>query len=148
VAGDSARRELAVAEQVLAERRELALTAARIAPPPYITKELGERPTDPTKHRAWERGVAGIESFRQEHGVKDPHRALGRERAFGPEPRRAAERTAHEAQLRRIRETKRVLGLGQHAARARDLGRGIGIGGKRWSPGKRDSQFSGPLAAD
>ncbi len=38
---DAARRELAVADQVLAQRRELAIVAARISPPAYIAKELG-----------------------------------------------------------------------------------------------------------
>jgi hypothetical protein len=121
VPGDSARRELAVAEQVLAERRELALIAARIAPPAYITKELGERPTDPTKRRAWDRGVAEIETYRQRHGVKD------RERAFGSEPRRAAERAAREAQLRPLREVQRKLGREAGIARTREMRRGLGI---------------------
>ena len=122
VPGDSACRELAVAERVLTERCKLALTAARIAPPPYITKELGERPTDPGKREAWERGVAEVETYRQQYGVKDPNRALGRERE------RAHERQLQRETLRRIRETQRVLGLGQHASRQRDLGRSLGIG--------------------
>ena len=120
--GHAARRELAVADQVLAERRELAITAARISPPPYITKELGERPSDPAKRKAWDRGVAGIESYRQEHGIKDPNKAFGREAKQGVE--RARQQTA----TRRLQEIQRVLGLGQHAARARQLGRGLSIG--------------------
>lgn len=118
VPSGSARRELAIADHVLAERCQLAIAAARVAPPPYITKELGERPSDPTKRKAWERGVDGIERYRQRYGVKDPNRALGRER----------EQAAQRATLRRIRETQRRLGLGQHASRARDLGRSLGIG--------------------
>jgi conjugative relaxase-like TrwC/TraI family protein len=117
----SARQELAVADQVLAQRRQLAITAARVAPPPYISKELGERPSDPAKRKAWDRGVEGIERYRQEHGVKD----LGR--AFGREAKRGAERARQVAARRRLNETQRVLGLGQHAARARDLGRRTGI---------------------
>ena len=113
-----ARRELAVAERVLDERLRLALVATHLAPPPYITKELGERPLDRTKRRAWDRGVIEIETYRQRHDVKDPSRALGRE----------GERTAQRAALRRLHETQRVLGLGRHPARARDLGRGMGIG--------------------
>jgi hypothetical protein len=65
VPSGSARRELAVADRVRAERRELAVTAARISPPPYITKELGERPADPNKRWHWDRGVADIEHYRQ-----------------------------------------------------------------------------------
>ena len=70
--------ELAVADRVLAERRELAITAACISPPAYIRNDLGERPSDPTKRRAWDHGVTEIETYRQRYGVKDPNRALGR----------------------------------------------------------------------
>jgi hypothetical protein len=120
--GQAARRELTVADQVLAQRRELAINAARISPPAYIKNELGERPSDPTKRKAWDRGVSQIERYRQEHGVKDPNKALGRE------AKRRAERARQEATWRRIREAQRALGLGQHAARARQLGRGLSIG--------------------
>lgn len=40
VAGQAARRELAVADQVLAQRRELAITAARISPPAYVRNDV------------------------------------------------------------------------------------------------------------
>ncbi len=114
-----ARQELAVAERVLDERLRAAVLAARLSPPAYITKELGERPLDRTKQRAWDRGVAEIEGYRQQHGIKDPNRALGRERAREIEQR---------ATLRSIHEAQRALGLGRHASRARDLGRSLGIG--------------------
>ncbi len=120
--GDAARREFPVADRVLAERRQLAITAARLSPPTYITKELGERPSDPAKRKAWDRGVAGIERYRQEHGIKDPSKAFGRE------AKRGAERARQQAATRRLQEIQRVLGLGQHAARARQLGRGLSIG--------------------
>jgi conjugative relaxase-like TrwC/TraI family protein len=120
--GDAARSELAIAERVLAERRELAITAARIASPAYVRNELGERPRDPTKRQVWDRGVAHIERYRQQHGINDPTRAFGRE------AKRGAERARQQAALRRLHELQRVLGLGQHAARARDIGRGLGIG--------------------
>ena len=119
--GDAARREFAVADQVLAERRQLAIAAAQIAPPAYIRAELGERPTDPAKRQAWDRGVVQIESYRQEHGVKDPSRALGRE------ARKAAERACQREVQRRLLEAERALGLGQFAARARALGRSMSI---------------------
>jgi AAA domain len=122
VVGDAARREMAVADQVLAQRRELAIIAARISPPAYVKAELGERPSDPAKRKAWDRGVSQIERYRQEHGIKDPNRALGQE------AKRRAERARQEATWRRIREVQRALGLGQHAARARQLGRGLSIG--------------------
>ena len=122
IAGQAARRELAVADQVLAQRRELVIIAARISPPAYIKAELGERPSDPAKRKAWDRGVSQIERYRQEHGIKDPNKALGRE------AKRGAERALQEATWRRIREAQRALGLGQHAARAHQLGRGLSIG--------------------
>jgi len=118
VPSGAARQELAVAERVLAERRELAITAARISPPAYIKNELGERPSEPTKRKAWDWGVEEIETYRQRYGVKDPKRALGRER----------DRERQREALRRIREAKRALGLGPHAVRERGLGRSLGIG--------------------
>ncbi len=121
VPSGSARRELAVTDRVLAERRELAITAARISPPPYITKELGERPADPNKRWHWDRGVADIEHYRQRNGVKD------RSRAFGPESKGSAERARQEQARRQLMETQRVLGLGQHKAKERALRRGLGL---------------------
>lgn len=122
VPGDSGRRELAVIDHVLAERRELAITAARIAPPPYITKELGERPTDAAKQKAWDRGVSEIEGYRQEHGVKDQRRA------FGPEAKRGVEWARQRDARRRLREAQRALGRERQAARSlnRRMSRGIG----------------------
>jgi len=120
--GDAARRELAIADRVLAERRELAITAARVAPPAYVRNELGERPTDPTKRQAWDRGVAHIERYRQQHGIKDPHRAFGRE------AERGAERARQQAALRRLQDVQRKLGSDLRIAPTRRLGRGLGIG--------------------
>ena len=114
-----ARQELGLVEQALGERLRAAILAARLAPPQYITKELGERPLDRAKQRAWDRGVAEIETYRQQHRVKDPDRALGRESAREIEQR---------ATLRRIHESQRVLGLGRHASHERDLGRSPGPG--------------------
>lgn len=111
-------RELATTEQILDQRLRAAVLAARLSPPSYITRELGERPLDRMRQRAWDRGVAEIEVYRQRYAVKDPNRALGREREREAEQR---------AVLRRIHEAQRVLGLGQHASRERDLGRGSGI---------------------
>jgi hypothetical protein len=121
VPSGSARRELAVAERVLAERRELAITAARIGPPAYIAKELGERPSDPTKRKVWDRGVSEIERYRQEHGVKDPNHALGRDSG------RSAERAREQAR-QRLRQSQRELRRIKEAARVRDMGRSMGIG--------------------
>jgi conjugative relaxase-like TrwC/TraI family protein len=120
--GEAARRELVVADRVLGQRRELAIIAARISPPAYVKAELGERPRDPAKRKAWDRGLSQIERYRQEHGVTDSNRALGRE------AKRGAERARQEATRRRLMEAQRALGLGQHAARARQLVKGLSIG--------------------
>jgi conjugative relaxase-like TrwC/TraI family protein len=115
-----ARAKAAVAEHVLSERARLAATAARVSPPDYITNELGERPTDPKKAGAWDRGVSQIESYRTENGVVD------RDNALGPTPherhaeqqqrqaRQALERTQRQLQLQRQRQraTERSVDLG------------------------------------
>ncbi len=116
------RAELAMIEQVLAERRELTVTAARIAPPDYITKELGERPTDPTKRKVWEHGVEVVEGYRQEHGVKD------RGRAFGTKPKEPAERAARKQAQRQLQRLQWDLGRGKQLGRSRDSGRSLGMG--------------------
>jgi conjugative relaxase-like TrwC/TraI family protein len=118
---EAATREDAIAGKVLAERRELAIIAARIAPPAYITKELGERPSDPSKQQSWEAGVKTVESYRQEHGVKDPNHALGRDSG------RNAERAREQAR-QRLRQSQRELRRVKEAARVRDMGRSMGIG--------------------
>jgi hypothetical protein len=96
--------------------------AARLDPPAYVRNELGERPHDPARQKTWDRGVAQIERYRHEHGVKDPNKPFGRA------AKRGAERARQEAELRRLQRMQKALGLGQHAARARDLGRGLSIG--------------------
>ena len=53
----TARTELVAIESLLAERRQLAITTARISPPPYIRTDLGERPSDPRRSKAWDRGA-------------------------------------------------------------------------------------------
>jgi hypothetical protein len=88
--GTEARRERELAEQLLAQRTAQALAAARIEPPAYIVKELGERPAEPTKARVWDQGVREIESYRLEHGVTDTARA------FGPKPSDPGERLGAE----------------------------------------------------
>lgn len=120
------RREAEIATQLLDARAAQALTAARIEPPPYIVKELGKRPADPTKARAWDRGVQGVERFRLEHGVKD------KGSAFGREPQDAVARAVQKAAQRRLAETQRRLGLEQQRIKTRErtrrIERGFGIG--------------------
>ncbi|HKI86367.1 MAG TPA: hypothetical protein VKA53_06455, partial [Thermoanaerobaculia bacterium] len=110
------------AEQVLAERRELAITAAKLSPPDYITKELGERPRDPEGRRAWDRGVAGIEGYRQEHGIKD------RDTALGKEPTDSFERASWTAQRSRLAEQQRTLQLQQSPSASLELDNDMSIG--------------------
>lgn len=116
--GTEARRERELADHLLAARSNQALAAARIAPPEYIVKELGERPADPAKAKAWDRGVQGVERYRLERGVKDTSHAFGREQQGG------VGRAAQEAAQRRLVEAQRRLGLEQQLAR-RDRTRGI-----------------------
>jgi conjugative relaxase-like TrwC/TraI family protein len=124
--GTEARREREIADQLLATRSAQALAAARIEPPAYIVKELGERPADPAKAKTWDRGVQGIEGYRLEHGVKDTRNTFGRE------PQDAAARSVREAAQRRLAETQRRLGLEQQLAltreRTRSIERGFSIG--------------------
>lgn len=115
---DGLQREIAE----IAERQQLAITAARISPPSYVRTELGERPSDPAKSKAWDRGVSQIEHYRQEHGVKDSRRAFGRE------PKGGAERARRERAMRQLRQTQCALGRDKQAARNRSLGRSLGIG--------------------
>lgn len=100
----------------------MATLAARLDPPAYIKNELGERPSDLAKQKTWDRGIAQIEGYRHKNEIKDPNRAFGRE------AKRGAERARQEAALRRLQRMQKALALGQHAARTRDLGRGMSIG--------------------
>jgi len=111
---EEARRELAAVEEAIAAREQLTRTAARIAPPPYIVAELGQRPADPAEAKAWDRGLAVIETYRRDNGVSDPASA------FGPTPkggaakarqRKAMERTERvQRQLREVAASRRVRG--------------------------------------
>ena len=100
-----ARAELANADLVLAERRQAAITAAKLSPPAYVTAELGERPSDPEARSSWDKGVAEIERFRQRHGVKDPEHALGQGHEHDWSREQARERLQqHQIELGRTQE--------------------------------------------
>ena len=114
-----ARAEAAVIDGLLAERQRVALAAARISPPSYITVELGERPSDPAKRAEWDRGVRTIEGYRQRHGIGD------RDTALGAEPKDQAARRQREAVRRSIEQTQRRLQLEQ--ARRIEMTRSMGI---------------------
>lgn len=113
--GHQARARADVAEHLLAERERAAATAARLSPPDYITSELGERPSDPTKAAAWDRAVQGIEGYRIRNGVVD------RDSALGPKPK---DHAVHheERQVREfIEQAQRQLGLQRQRAAQRSL---------------------------
>jgi hypothetical protein len=118
------RAEAAVIESVLADRDRLAAAAARISPPDYIKRELGERPRDPGKAREWDRAVRGIEGYRQRNGVVD------RDSALGTKPKEPAKAHEHDRAQRQLERSQRQLGLRQQLARARqhshDIGRSLG----------------------
>jgi conjugative relaxase-like TrwC/TraI family protein len=118
-----ARRGEAVARQVLAEREERVMTAMRVSPPDYIVKELGQRPADPVKAKAWDSGVKGIEGYRQENGITDKQSALGLQ------PKAEAERARWESAERRLRDSQRRLGLERQLAKSRERARSIERGG-------------------
>ncbi len=116
------RAKAAVAEHVLSERARVAATAARISPPDYITKELGERPDDPKKAAAWDRGVSQIERYRTENGVVD------RDNALGPKPQeRHAEQQQQQAR-QALERTQRQLQLLRQRQRAVEHSMDLGIG--------------------
>ena len=109
---EEARRELAAVEEAIAAREQLTRTAARIAPPPYVAAELGQRPTNSAEAKAWDRGLSVIETYRRDNGVTD------RVSAFGPaakggaakvRQRKAMERTERvQHQLREVAVRQRV----------------------------------------
>jgi conjugative relaxase-like TrwC/TraI family protein len=116
-----ARAELANADLVLAERRQAAITAAKLSPPHYITKELGERPSDPEKLKTWDKGVSEIERYRQDHGIKDPDHALGRERGHEHDWSRDQAR-------QRLQQRQAELQRAQSRSMSREAGHSMEIG--------------------
>jgi conjugative relaxase-like TrwC/TraI family protein len=118
----AARAELAVTGHLIEERIGARLAAVRLDTPEYLTRELGERPTDPTDRWAWDRSVAQIERYRQEHGIRDG------DTAFGAEPRDPIARAAHRQAMETLRRTQRQLRLEQaQQARVLEQTRSMGI---------------------
>jgi hypothetical protein len=120
--GTEVRRERELAEQLLAQRSAQVLAAARIEPPPYITKELGERPAEPAKARVWDQGVREIESYRLEHGVTDTVRV------FGLKPPDPGERLERKDAKRRLADHQHRLEL-EHRPEIREPRIELDIGG-------------------
>jgi conjugative relaxase-like TrwC/TraI family protein len=118
--GTALRQERQVAEQLLAERSVRQLTALALDPPPYITRELGERPAGGWDARTWDEAVHEIEGYRQSHGIEDRRNVLG----LKPENDRL-ERSRWESALRRLEGAQRSLGLKPQLARTRELTRSV-----------------------
>ncbi|HET7445317.1 MAG TPA: MobF family relaxase [Solirubrobacterales bacterium] len=114
----AARTEVAVIDHILAERERVQITALALSPPPYIEKELGPRPTDTAERQKWERAVAGIESYRQRHGLANRDTAIGQRPNGDPDRRREWQRVE-----RLIDSAQRSLGL--ERTQQRDLGMGL-----------------------
>jgi conjugative relaxase-like TrwC/TraI family protein len=115
------RAEVAVIDHLIAEREHAALLAAQIAPPPYITAELGERPTEWGKRREWDGAVREIESYRQQHGIRD------RDTAFGPEPKDESAQREQRWARGSLQRSQRQLGIAQERTRAIERSRSLGI---------------------
>ena len=116
-----ARAELAVAGHLVAERLGARVAAVRLDPPDYLTRELGERPVDPTKRRTWDRAVVDVEAYREGHGIGD------RDTALGPEPRDPVAKAEHRQTARTLERAQRQLGIerAQEKVREQTLSRGI-----------------------
>ncbi len=97
------------------------MTAVRIDPPEYLTRELGERPTDPTKRWTWDQAVAGIEANRQQHGVRD------RDAALGAPPGDSPAKLEHKQATKALDRAQSQLGLDRAQARAREQTRGLEV---------------------
>lgn len=122
---EDARREREVARQVLAERAEAPVLASQISPPSYVCEELGPRPGDPAKARAWEEGVRAIETYRHERGITDRSSALGREP--GSEADRGARDRAQDAVREAQRRLERTQQLDRTMQRSQEAGKDAGV---------------------
>jgi hypothetical protein len=121
-ATNAARRVHNIARGELAERDARELLAIRLATPAYVTRELGERPSDPRLARAWDRGVTAIQGYRRDQEITDTERALGER------PKAGIDRAAQDTAQRRVREVQRRLGLQQQLDRFESIERDMGFG--------------------
>lgn len=119
---NAARRAHNIARGELAERDARELLAIRLSTPTYVTRELGERPSDLRMARAWDRGVTAIQSYRRERSITDTTSALGER------PKAGINRAARETAQRRIREAQRRLGLQKQLERLESIERDVGFG--------------------
>jgi conjugative relaxase-like TrwC/TraI family protein len=119
--GYDGRAELAVAEHLISERVGARVTAVRIDPPDYLTTELGERPTDPTRRWVWDQAVTGIETYRQQHGIRDRDTALGAPQGDSPPE------LEHGQARKALERAQRQLGLERAQARTREQTRNLEV---------------------
>lgn len=99
-------------ESELSRREAAVMRGVEVDVPRYIENELGPRPESRQTRNAWRQGVLVIERYRDEHGIKDPKRALGKEKDDDSLSRVIAEekiRDAKEAQ--RGRSADRDFGI-------------------------------------
>jgi conjugative relaxase-like TrwC/TraI family protein len=117
----AARAEQAAVDHLIEGRIKARLAAVRLDPPPYLLAELGERPGEPAERRAWDRAAGEIESYRQEHGIRDRDNALGRQ------PERGHNSLERDAVRRRLVQQQRLLHQVQDRVRAMQVERGMSI---------------------
>ncbi len=117
----AAKAELAMVESILAEHRRLVIAADRISAPAYITETLGEKPQEPRKLAAWERGVEQIERHRQAHGIAD------RSSTLGAQPPSGLKRAEWARQRDHLRSLQRQLGVSQELSLDRSVGIELGL---------------------
>jgi hypothetical protein len=90
-----------------------------VAPPDYVTAEIGPRPTDDLHgQRVWDRGARAIESYRQRHGATVPSTEPG----IGPRPVSVPAQRAYVAARRRVDAVHIELG---HARPSIGVDRGL-----------------------
>jgi conjugative relaxase-like TrwC/TraI family protein len=99
--------ELKSIDDVLQDRLRQQTNRAVQDPPSYITKILGQRPTERAKDRVWVSAVVEIEQYRFEHVVTD------RRTALGPEPAEYASAQHWQAVTETVQDARSVLSTGQ-----------------------------------
>jgi uncharacterized coiled-coil DUF342 family protein len=116
------------------DHRDRVVERAIKAPPRYLTRVLGERPTHPAQREAWDQAVRSVETYRAKHHVHERHTTLGREPNGGTQHwdfKHAVERIADARHA--IGHTRDTHAIAHHRdGHGHGHGRGIGreIGGR------------------
>lgn len=71
---------------------------------PYLTVALGPLPEQPRARRTWEQAAHRLQAYRFEHGITDPHSALG------PAPTGTSVRARWQRAQRDVNRAQRALG--------------------------------------